>query len=298
VVPQFREIVFVSAPEEFTRAAMLKAGEVDLAPIHYDSIDAMRTTGLRLIFVSNNWAPVIRLGGLTPRFRNDAVPWAKRQVRQALNYAIDKQTIVDTIFHGHASVAGADAPAPEWLDLPPYAYDPERAKALLSAAGYPNGFDITLRTYATTPGAELPILADAVALYWRAVGVRASIVPTHWTSLRGAWTSGHTRDIGWMHRGLPFASTLAGLQASVMSASVFSSYANAETDARVASIGAALSLSQRAGRVRELGEYLRDEAAAVFLAFASEPYGASAKVGSWPALSQQGTNVDLIARAR
>jgi peptide/nickel transport system substrate-binding protein len=83
VQPQFREIRFIAAPEEFTRAAMLKTGEVDLAPINYDSIDALRAAGLDVIFVSNNWAPVIRLGGLAPRFANPRVPWSDARVRQA-----------------------------------------------------------------------------------------------------------------------------------------------------------------------------------------------------------------------
>jgi peptide/nickel transport system substrate-binding protein len=296
VRPQFRAIEFVSAPEEFTRAAMLQTGEADLAPINYDSIEAMRASGRRVHFVSRNWAPVIRLGGLNEKQPNPKAPWAKREVRQALNYAIDKRAIVDTIFHGHATPAGADAPAPEWLDLSAYPYDPARARQLLAAAGYPGGFEISIRTYTTNPGAELPIIAEAVALYWQAVGLRVSIAPTTWTSLRGAWTHGRIGEIAFTHRGLPFASTLAGLQASVMTASLFSSYANRETDARVAGIASSLDPRERRRRVRDLGEYLRDEAAAVYIAFAHEPYAASEKVGHWPALSQQGTNVDLITR--
>jgi peptide/nickel transport system substrate-binding protein len=296
VRPQFRQIQFVSAPEEFTRAAMVQTGEADLAPINYDSIAAMRKRGLRVHFVSRNWAPVIRLGGLNAKQPNPNAPWARREVRQALNYAIDKRAIVDTIFHGHATPAGADAPAPEWLDLPAYPYDPIRARRLLAAAGYPRGFPISIRTYTTNPGAELPIIAEAVALYWQAVGLRVSIAPTNWTSLRGAWTHGQVGDVAFTHRGLPFASTLAGLQASVMTQSLFSSYANRETDAQVAGIASALDPLLRRRLVRNLGIHLRDEAAAVYIAFAHEPYAASAKVGHWPALSQQGTNVDLITR--
>lgn len=297
VKPQFREIQYLSVPEEFTRAAMLKTGEVDLAPINYDSIKALQAAGLRVLFVNDNWSPVIRFGGLSPRFSNPQAPWADKRVRQALNYAVDKNAIAQAIFHGHARAVGADFPAPEWRDIEPYEYDPDRARELLTQAGYPQGFDITVKTYTTNPGAELPIIAEAVALYWEAVGVRVRIVPTNWTSLRGAWTTGNATDIAWTHRGLPFSSTLAGLQASVMSASVFSTYANAETDARVDAIGAALDPAQRKSLIEGLGRYLRDEAAAVFIAFADEPYGVSSKIGHWPALNAQGTNIDLITRS-
>jgi peptide/nickel transport system substrate-binding protein len=296
IQPQFKRIKFLAVPEEFTRAAMLKTGEADLAPINYDSIAALKKSGLRVMFVKHNWAPVIRFGGLTPKFSNASVPWAKKEVRQALNYALNKNAIINSIFHGQASLVGADFPAPEWVDIKPYDYDPQRAKELLAKAGYPNGFDMTLRTYTTTPGAELQIVAEAASTYWQAVGVRVKIQPTSWPSLRGAWTTGATTDIAWTHRGLAFSGTLPGLQASVMSASLFASYANAETDTRVQGISDALDPAERARLTRELGDYLREEAGAVFIGFANEPYAMSAKVESWPALSQQGTNIDRVTR--
>jgi peptide/nickel transport system substrate-binding protein len=296
VQPQFTRIRYLAVPEEFTRAAMLKTGEVDLAPINYDSIKALEHFGLRVMYVRHNWAPVIRFGGLTTKFPNPSVPWAKREVRQALNYALNKEAIIKSIFHGQASIVGADFPAPEWETIPPYAYDPNRARELLKQAGYPNGFDMTLRTYTTTPGAEQQIIAEAAASYWQAIGVRVKIEPTTWPSLRSAWTTGRTTDVAWTHRGLAFSGTLPGLQASVMSASVFSSFANAETDAWVQRIGDELDPDKRAQLMHGLGEYLHDEAGAVFIGFANEPYGMSDKIESWPALSQQGTNIDLIKR--
>jgi peptide/nickel transport system substrate-binding protein len=82
-----------------------------------------------------------------------------------------------------------------------------------------------------------------------------------------------------------------------MSSSLFASYSNETTDRLVLGIGSALVPAERADRIRETGQFLRDEAAAVYIAFANEPYGASQKIGHWPALSQQGTNIDLITRA-
>lgn len=114
--------------------------------------------------------------------------------------------------------------------------------------------------------------------------------------MRSAWTNGRTSDIVWTHRGLAFSSTLNGLHASLMSASVFAAFANDATDAHITRIEEALDFATRSARIREFGLELREEAPTVFIAFANEPYGASAKVGHWPALSQQGTNIDLITR--
>lgn len=296
VQPAFERIRFLEVPEEFTRAAMLKTGELDLAPVNYDSIAALERSGVRMIYIRHNWAPVVRLGGLVPRFPSPHVPWRDRRVRQAMNFAIDKEAIARYIFHGQATPVGADFPAPEWTDIPPYPYDPGKARRLLAEAGYSDGFDITLQTYTTSPGAELPIVAAAVALYWQAVGLRVKIVPSNWTTLRGAWTTGKASDIVWTHRGLAFSGTLSGLHASLSSASVFAAFANEATDAGIERIEQALDSATRSARIRQLGLDLREEAPTVFIAFANEPYGASAKVGHWPALSQQGTNIDLITR--
>jgi peptide/nickel transport system substrate-binding protein len=296
VMPEFGRIRFLSVPEEFTRAAMLKAGEVDIAPINYDSIDSLERSGLRMIYVEGNWAPVIRFGGLSQRFPDTDVPWQKRAVRQAMNYAVDKEAIVRYILHDEALIVPGDFTAREWRDLEPYPYDPDKARELLTQAGYPQGFDMTLRTFTASPGAELPVIAEAVAGYWRDVGIRTSIVPTTWTSLRTAWSSGKARDIAWTHRGLAFSSTLQGLIASSHSSNLFATFSNDTTDSAIEAIGRELDRQRRAERIRALGEYLRDEAASVFIGFANEPYGISERVGDWPTLSEQGTNVDLVTR--
>jgi len=296
VQPEFKTIRFLSVPEEFTRAAMLKAGEVDIAPINYDSIDALEADGLRTLYVPANWAPVVRFGGLVAGRPAPDTPWQQRAVRQAMNYAVDKQAIAKYVLHGQLDIVPGDFPVPEWRGLTPYPYDPERARALLAQAGYPDGFDITLRTFTTAPGAELPIIAEVVAGYWRNVGIRTRIIPTTWTSLRSAWSTGNAGSIAWTHRGLAFAGVVQGLIASVQSSNLFATYANDETDAAVSAIGRETDPARRSELIRALGQYLRDEAASVFLGFANEPYGISARVGDWPALSQQGTNIDLVTR--
>lgn len=296
VRPDFQRVRFLAVPEEFTRAAMLKAGEVDIAPINYDSIDALRKAGIRTHFVRGNWVPVIRFGGLSTAFPDPDVPWRKQAVRQAMNYAVDKEAIVRYILHGQARIVPADFAAREWQQLEPYPYDPGQARELLAEAGYPDGFEMTLRTFTATPGAELPIIAEAVAGYWREVGIDATIVPTTWTSLRTAWSTGNARHIAWTHRGLAFSSVLQGLIAGAHSSNLFATFTNKHTDAAIDAIGNELNPARRRERIIELGRYLRDQAANVYIGFADEPYGFSDRVGEWPTLSQQGTNIDLVTR--
>jgi peptide/nickel transport system substrate-binding protein len=297
VDPQFDVIQFLSVPEEFTRAAMLRAGEVDIAPINYDSIDPLASEGIGIMYIEGNWAPVVRFGGLSEKYPDPSVPWRDLRVRQAMNYAVDKNAIVEYILHGQALVAPGDVPIQEWRDLEPYPYDPDKARALLAAAGYPDGLDITLRTFATTPGAELPVIASAIATYWSEVDIRARIVPTTWTSLRSAWYSGHTRDLVWTHRGLAFASTLEGLVAGLHSNNLFATFTGAYSDRLIEEIGRETDHERRSDLIRQLGAYLRDEASSVFIGFANEPVGLSDRVGRWPTLNQQYSNIELVSRS-
>ena len=64
VKPDFQNITFLLIPEEATRVAMLKTGEVDLAPINFDSIDSIKASGINLVSIPTSWTPVIRFGGL------------------------------------------------------------------------------------------------------------------------------------------------------------------------------------------------------------------------------------------
>ena len=186
IQPEFETIVFRVVPEESTRVAMLQTGEADIAPISFDSIPTVEGAGLRIVSAEATWSPVVRFGGLIQTAENrynPDTPWANREVRQALNYAVDKQTIIDELFQGEATVAASDTPVPAWDGVEPYPYDPEMARQLLADAGYPDGFDITIKTFTTAPGAELPLMAEAVALYWQDVGVNATIEPVDWPSL-------------------------------------------------------------------------------------------------------------------
>ncbi len=113
------------------------------------------------------------------------------KVRQALNYAVDKQVIVDTILQG----AGTLAPGPmiqhSWGHDPavePYPHDPERAKALLAEAGLANGFATKFWVPESGSGMVAPKeIAQIVQADLATVGVQAEIVTQEWTSYVADW---------------------------------------------------------------------------------------------------------------
>jgi peptide/nickel transport system substrate-binding protein len=114
-------------------------------------------------------------------------PLTKKKVRQAINMAIDKKSIVRDLYMGTASVAKNGMP-PFMLgyndDVQDWPYDPDRAKKMLAEAGYPNGFEVTLyvmpvsRPYMFDP----PKIGEAVQSYLAAVGIDVTFYQVDWAT--------------------------------------------------------------------------------------------------------------------
>jgi peptide/nickel transport system substrate-binding protein len=105
-------------------------------------------------------------------------PCRDRRVRQALNYALDVDAIIAEIKHGAADpLNGYLTPHHFGYDpeTPPYSYDPEKARALLAEAGYPEGLRLVFDIPAAMPD-EAPQLAEIMADQLREAGVTLDIV--------------------------------------------------------------------------------------------------------------------------
>jgi peptide/nickel transport system substrate-binding protein len=188
--PHWKRLVFVKVPEPATRMAMLRAGSVDVIEIGGEYADELKKVGVRTLLMPNvSWLYII-LGGQWPTKStyDKTVPWAlpdaerARKVRLALNLAVDKQAIMQRVLGGLGTAVGS------WLSYPsdpwntdalkkPYPYDPARAKALLTEAGYPKGFDVTMNLTAWPGRGYLPDVGEAVATYWEKVGIRVKRRP-------------------------------------------------------------------------------------------------------------------------
>jgi len=105
-------------------------------------------------------------------------PFNNRLVRQALNHAIDKKAIVDSVLFGEAVPAvGPFGPSRGYAFDPNqkgYPFDPVRARQLLAQAGYPNGFEMGLNFINRTTDARL---AEAIQGFWGDIGVRLALRP-------------------------------------------------------------------------------------------------------------------------
>jgi peptide/nickel transport system substrate-binding protein len=113
------------------------------------------------------------------------------RVRQALNYAIDKQAIVDTILQGAATLANGPMIGHSWANDPsvtPYPYDPEKAKSLLAEAGFADGFSTNFWVPESGSGMVAPKeIGQIIQSDLEKVGVKVEIVTQEWVSYVSDW---------------------------------------------------------------------------------------------------------------
>jgi peptide/nickel transport system substrate-binding protein len=170
--PSVKTLVFRVIPDESTRLAALKRGEVDIA---YSITGALaeelkQTPGLKLApthFTFTTWL-------LFTEQWDPKSPWHDRRVRLAANMAIDRQAINQAAYLGLAKPALSFVPSGMdyfWAP-PPYKYDPGKAKQLLTEAGYPGGFDGGSLSGEMIYGSAI---GEPVANYLQAVGIRTKL---------------------------------------------------------------------------------------------------------------------------
>ncbi len=183
--PQFDRLQILLVPEVSTRIAMLRAGSLDIATITLDTVGDAESAGLKVMADAERTSVRIHLHGT---YYPNPGPIGNVKVREALNLAINREEMVKTIFRGRGQPAAVfpigkvsiGYPA----DLKPYPYDPDRARKLLAEAGYPNGFEIKLYSLSTGGFAQYQQVAEAVAGYWDAIGVKTNIIPSDLGAVR------------------------------------------------------------------------------------------------------------------
>lgn len=191
--PKFATAKFLAVPEEETGIAMLQRGDVDVMPVMRSNIKRLQAAKIPVVLQEGS--------GSIIAFMDDQfvkrVPVHDKRVREALNIAIDRKAIVDSIFEGRGRPIGSfytqtmvlNGLGYDWKsDL--YPYDPKRAKQLLAEAGYPNGFDIDVYIYSWTGVPEMPDTMLAVAGMWSQIGVRPNIITTEYGVVRGKLLKG------------------------------------------------------------------------------------------------------------
>ncbi len=170
--PLLDAVEFKYINDPVTQVNALKSGDVDfIFKISPDQVSGLETeSGITLIQTTTNQHPVIRL-------RTDQGPGMDVKVRQAFKYATDREELNDLVLEGRGTIGNNDPIGPGYAaffdkNIKVQEYDPEKAKALLAEAGYPDGLKITLQTINVL---GYDTLATVLQQQWAKAGITAEI---------------------------------------------------------------------------------------------------------------------------
>jgi peptide/nickel transport system substrate-binding protein len=178
--PKIRQAIYVPIIEAQARLSAIKTGEIDMTmDVPPDSLGDLRKDPDVVVAEANSSAVwYVALNTRHPALKD-------KRVRQALNYAVQKDAIIRDILKGTAIVATTPLSpvyGPYHEDKTArYPYDPEKAKALLKEAGYASGFDVTFFVPESGSGMQSPVeMGTVIQANLAAVGVRAKIQTMEW----------------------------------------------------------------------------------------------------------------------
>ncbi|MGQ0385144.1 MAG: ABC transporter substrate-binding protein [Gammaproteobacteria bacterium] len=202
--PAFSQLEFVELPDPAVRTQALLSRDVDLTTVEIEEIDRLEDRGYPVLVTPS--MSVMSVVFITER--EGPAPLKDRRVRQALNYAVDRETIAKELLHGMGRPAGQPAPSISFGHDPAlsaYPYDPERARRMLAEAGFPDGFPLLIEILTNAFPAD-GLIYQSVAHYLRQVGIEVTLrVITFPQYLRNLQRNGFAGDaFGSMWNSAPY----------------------------------------------------------------------------------------------
>jgi peptide/nickel transport system substrate-binding protein len=276
--PAVKTIVVRPILEDAARVAALQTGEVDLiAPIPHVRIEELKRN-TRLV-IKTIAAP--RIFHVTIDVRKP--PFDTVKVRQALNHAVDVNAILKSLYFGYgtrlATVVDKGALGYD-PSIQPYPFDPNKAKALLAEAGFPNGFETEFDSF-TGSIADHSKPAEAIVGYLQKVGVKAKQNVFEFSAFGPRRVQNQTAPLfiysignaylepSWVIRWL----TQGGLGMH---------YKNTKLDEMLTRIEATDDRSKRAPQYSEVQKLIKHEAPFIFLFQADAVFGMSTRIDYTP----------------
>lgn len=272
--PEIHRLIFRPVPEASTRIAELMTGNVDVivnVPPH--QIDTIASSPLaRVGSVSS--VRVIFLGINT----TIEGPMQDPRVRQGLNYALNREIIIEAILEGLGTPLAPGGLSNYHFGYDPeieiFPYDPEKAQDLFAQAGYPQGFSLHLMI----PDGRYMMdreVGEAVAGMFQEVGLDVTYEVLEWGVYFGhiqERTLSHLYLLGWGGATVDAEGTVGPL---LYSGNPLSFYSNPEVDALIDKGRTVVDPEERQNIYSQLSRLLREEAPWVYLHQQMDVYGLS-----------------------
>ncbi|MFN4206000.1 MAG: ABC transporter substrate-binding protein [Agrobacterium albertimagni] len=264
-------VVFRPVTDANTRVAEMLAGGIDvMVEVPPDNLTTFQQDAA--FSVAEQAGPHVWFGILNMK----SGPFADKRVRQAANYAVNKESLVNDVLQGTATVAaGPIPPAFNWVksSVEPYAYDPEKAKALLAEAGVETP---ELTFYVTEGGSGMldPVtMGAAIQADLQAVGFNVKIETYEWNTFLGRVNQGldgqaDMAEMAWMTNDPDTVPYLTLRSDAMPDKGGFNSgyYSNPEVDALLEKARTSTDQAERGRLYGQVQEIVHDDAPWLFVA--------------------------------
>lgn len=272
--PIAERVTYRFVPEASTRVADLTSGQAQIvAEIPHDQIAGIEQGGNTAITSS-------MLGTAFIRIASDTEPLNDPLVAQALNYAVDVESIADALVSPEARRLASVFPDPRGIgfdkSLDPFPYDPEKARELLAEAGIEEGIDAEIQVVA---GSRIDVV-EAIVAQLAEVEVRLEIVATELAGFNQDWPNDEApalRYATWR----PMYDPFTFLSLVVNSEGFLSRYNNPAADELIAAGAIEPSAEERNATYQELGRELQNHPAAIYLWNLVSTVGVTADLEGW-----------------
>lgn len=261
--PSIDRLICKIIPEASARIAALEAGEVDLiSGVSTSQVPRLEQAGGIVVETK----PTTRIVYFSFNLLKDG-PLKDLRVRQAINYAVNKEEIIKGVLDGYGSpIESIGLSIFDGFDssIKGYAYDAEKAKALLKEAGYGEGLTIELAGdyNGFINGADV---AQAVAAQLAEVGIKVTVVEKTNNTLREEYASGTTSDLTMYSWGGPYNNINLTAKCCFMTGQRASAYSNPEFDALVLAADAAVEPEAAQKAYSAVQQFIVDEAPGIMM---------------------------------
>ena len=193
--PAIREMTFRLIPEASVRLVEVETGQADIALVILDT-DAQRAIDTPSVVMHQSTTFAYNFIGMN----SQAEPFNDVRVRQAINYALNTDAMIDIITAGF----GSPVPGPMTthstfvVQTEPYGFNPERAMELLAEAGFPDGFETTIMV--NSGNQQRGDIAEILQNQLRAVGIEVSIEVLEFATYMERLNAGdsHMHVLNWL----------------------------------------------------------------------------------------------------
>ncbi len=290
--PKLDTVTIKPIPEAATRTAALQTGSADIVtPIGIADVAGLR--GQKDVTIVDQ--PSLRLMYVIFDQRTDPI-FKNATVRQALNYAVDKDAIVKSIYSGYAKPLSGQGLNEYYYgfnpDVKPYPYDVDKAKQLLAQAGYPNGFDTTLWASRGNYQGDYET-AQAVAGQLAKVGVRVTVKPLEFAVYANDLPARKLTPMALLaFAGNPDADTMFEF---FRSDNPYSYFNDSGVDATLAQIRTTTDANKRLQLLHQMAATEHDQALAIWLHSLVNFYGFGNKVQGFKLLANESFRLNGVS---